>query len=283
MKPFFETLLHHASFALLSLLCITPKCQADEKLAVLRVGSDVYSNVTVTAVTATDIYFTYNKGVFNAKLKNLDATMQNHFHYDAAASALAAAKPAGVPALAPAAGPSTTPTVIDRSNAQTVMDESVSKVKAIINQPVRQLPRTPEMQVSVYSPGWYHPGAIKPEFKTVDIRPTQSCLNDNNPYITSDLNPGVVFAGPETEFNSMTKYFYTDRALPKKKLTEAEMLEINRLYRIIGDCEEKLKAPTVLAMDFITQYKNKLVIAAIALGLLLLPLRMLMSRRACAE
>jgi hypothetical protein len=38
----------------------------------------------------------------------------------------------------------------------------------------------------------------------------------------------------------MTKYFYTDRSVPKKRLTEAEMLEINRLYRIIGHDEEQL-------------------------------------------
>jgi hypothetical protein len=38
----------------------------------------------------------------------------------------------------------------------------------------------------------------------------------------------------------MTKYFYIDRSLPKKKLTEAEMLEINKLYRVIGACEEQL-------------------------------------------
>jgi hypothetical protein len=35
----------------------------------------------------------------------------------------------------------------------------------------------------------------------------------------------------------MIKYFYTNRSLPKRKLTEAEMLEINSLYRIIGRCE----------------------------------------------
>jgi hypothetical protein len=34
----------------------------------------------------------------------------------------------------------------------------------------------------------------------------------------------------------MTKFFYQDRSLPKKKLTEDEMVEINRLYRIIATC-----------------------------------------------
>ncbi len=46
---------------------------ADEKLPVLRAGTDTYSNVTVLSVSATDVYFTYNngKGMANAKLKNL--------------------------------------------------------------------------------------------------------------------------------------------------------------------------------------------------------------------
>ena len=38
----------------------------------------------------------------------------------------------------------------------------------------------------------------------------------------------------------MTKFFYTNRSLPKRKLTEAEMIEINELYRIIGKCERAI-------------------------------------------
>jgi len=55
---------------------------ADEKLPVLTVGSNVYSNVTVTAVTTTDIYFTYAGGMGNAKLQKLSPGLQTHFHYD---------------------------------------------------------------------------------------------------------------------------------------------------------------------------------------------------------
>ncbi|HTL99312.1 MAG TPA: hypothetical protein VL181_10960, partial [Holophagaceae bacterium] len=40
--------------------------------------------------------------------------------------------------------------------------------------------------------------------------------------------------------NPMTKWAYTDRTLPKKRLTDAEMMEVNRLYRIIGADVEKL-------------------------------------------
>jgi hypothetical protein len=120
------------------------------------------------------------------------------------------------------------------------MNDAIEKAKAIINQPVGALRRTPAMRVSTYSPGWFHEGAVKPNFNTADVRTTQELLYAKNQYVTSDLNPGYVFLGSHLEFNSQTKYFYVDRSLPKKKLTEAEMLEINRLYRIIGKCEREI-------------------------------------------
>ena len=55
---------------------------ADETLPVLKVGSEIYSNVTVTAVSVTDIYFTSDRGMANVKLKKLDPALQKHFHYD---------------------------------------------------------------------------------------------------------------------------------------------------------------------------------------------------------
>jgi len=58
--------------------------RADETLPVLRVGTNVYHRVTVMNVTTTDIYFSYPGGMGNAKLKNLDAQLQRHFHFDAA-------------------------------------------------------------------------------------------------------------------------------------------------------------------------------------------------------
>jgi hypothetical protein len=138
---------------------------------------------------------------------------------------------------------------------KTEKNNAVFQVQHIVNQPVTRLKRTPNMVVSTYSPGWFHPGAGKPDFNTVDVRKTQELSYADNQYVTSDLNPGVVFLGHELEFNRMTKYFITDRSVPKKKLTEAEMLEINRLYRIIGHCnqqlDELLKPRTiVLGLDF---------------------------------
>lgn len=222
---------------LLSLIFTTLTLRADEKLPVLKIGPDVYSNVTVTKVTTTDIYFTSDQGMANAKLKNLDPALQKHFNYDAAkATALEKQqRAANLKYALPFDIKS-----IDRTNARSIMDETIIRVKAIINQPVRQLTQTADMQVAVYQPGWFHAGAIKPNFNTVDVRATQESDYSKHPYVSSDLNPGVAFIGTELEFNSMTKYFYVDRSLPKKKLTEAEMLEINRLYRIIGKCEEKL-------------------------------------------
>jgi len=66
----------------LGLLLIALKVCADEKLPALKVGNEVFSNVTVTAVTPTDIYFTYPGGMANAKLKKLGPELQTHFHYN---------------------------------------------------------------------------------------------------------------------------------------------------------------------------------------------------------
>ena len=117
---------------------------------------------------------------------------------------------------------------------------AVGQVEKIVNQPVLAYRRTPGMRVGEFKPGWLHEGASKPNFNAVDVRATQEKIYDNYEYVTSDLNPGIVFIGRQLEFNGSLKYFYTNRSLPKKKLTEAEMLEINRLYRIIGRCEHEL-------------------------------------------
>ena len=120
------------------------------------------------------------------------------------------------------------------------LDDAVAQVKAIVNQPVAAYPMTPGAQVGMYRPGWFHPGALKPDFSHVDVRASQDLQYTKYAYVTSDLNPGVMFSGQDCEFNPMTKWAYTDRSLPKKRLTEAEMVEVNRLYRIIGADEEKL-------------------------------------------
>jgi cytochrome c biogenesis protein CcmG/thiol:disulfide interchange protein DsbE len=72
-------------FAFIGVVVLTAR--ADEFLPVLKVNGDVYSNVTVTTVTATDVFFTYASGVGNAKLKSLSPGLQEHFHYNAAKGA----------------------------------------------------------------------------------------------------------------------------------------------------------------------------------------------------
>ena len=123
---------------------------------------------------------------------------------------------------------------------QTQMNAAIARVKTIVNQPVTHMPRYSDMQVTEYHPGWFHAGAVKPDFNTVDIRTTQEFPYSKYDYVTSNLNPGIVFIGSELEFNRMTKYFYTDLSVPKRKLSDAQMIEINKLYRIIGRDEKEI-------------------------------------------
>jgi thiol-disulfide isomerase/thioredoxin len=62
--------------------------RADEHLDVLKVGIDTYTNVTITSVSATDIFFTHSRGMANAKLKDLDSALQKHFGYNAGQAAV---------------------------------------------------------------------------------------------------------------------------------------------------------------------------------------------------
>ena len=264
------------SILILGLILITRTAFADEKLPVLKAGGETYSNVTVIKVSATDIYFISDRGLANAKLQNLDPALQKHFHYDPAKAAAEQKRQAANSENQLRAGGAGNASSVTEIKSE--MDNAISRVKEIVNQPVESLPRTPDMQVATYSPGWFHPGAEKPDFDTVDVRATQVFPYAQNQYVTSDLNPGVVFIGSELEFNPMTKYFYSDRSLPKKKLTEAEMLEVNRLYRVIGKCEQRLERsqnplwPLSAAYPWLITHKP-IVIAAVAVllvGLLFL-------------
>src|SRR5438067_9838566 len=59
-----------------------------EKLDRLVVGSKTYTNVTIVGINATDLFFTYEQGMSNAKLKYLEPALQERFHYDPEVSAL---------------------------------------------------------------------------------------------------------------------------------------------------------------------------------------------------
>ena len=69
-------------FIVFSLIVAVWVARASEKLPVLKAGSEVYSNVAVTTVTATDIYFTHARGMANVKLSQLDPALQKHFGYN---------------------------------------------------------------------------------------------------------------------------------------------------------------------------------------------------------
>jgi cytochrome c biogenesis protein CcmG/thiol:disulfide interchange protein DsbE len=71
---------------LISLLVPLYFAEAEEVLPILKVNGETYTNVTVTKVSATDIYFTSTNGMGNAKLKDLDRKLQKHFHYSASKS-----------------------------------------------------------------------------------------------------------------------------------------------------------------------------------------------------
>ena len=138
-------------------------------------------------------------------------------------------------ALLAAAAPST----------QARVEEAINKVKLIVNQPVQAYPREPGVRIWVYRPGWFHEGAIVPDFAAVDVRRTQEVLYAEHEWVSSNINPDLMWRGSDLEFNPMTKYFYTDRTVPKKRLTDAEMLEVNRLYRIIAESPPAPPAPPV--------------------------------------
>jgi hypothetical protein len=52
--------------------------------------------------------------------------------------------------------------------------------------------------------GWFHLGAIIPDFNTLDVRTIQQLVHTCHQYATSAANPGEVFLGSELEFNAMT-------------------------------------------------------------------------------
>jgi hypothetical protein len=278
--------MRHGIIVLLGLLFATVTVCADETLSTLKVGNVVYTNVTILSVTAKNVSFTYAQGMASVKLKDLDPALQKHFHYDAAKDAAEQQQAAAVASALTGIGADNK--VPDSADPKVVMDAAIARVKYIVNQPVTAVPYRGDMEHIGTSPNWFHDGAIKPDFDTVDVRQTQDTKNyDKYKYVMSDLNPRVVFPSEEIAFNSMTKYFYTDRSVPKKKLTEAEMLEINRLYRIIGQCEKRLGVSQDTPKDheqleaaagYLSQNRTMIISIMAGLVVLLLIIRMATKR-----
>jgi len=120
------------------------------------------------------------------------------------------------------------------------VNAAVARVVAIVNQPINHLQRKPGMKIMLFSPPWFNPVTLRPDFGSVDITPYQEIPYAQYEYVSSTINADEAFLGAELEFNPMTKYFYTDLTIPKKRLTRDEMSEINGLYHIIGQCELQL-------------------------------------------
>jgi hypothetical protein len=157
-------------------------------------------------------------------------------------TAAAPKKDSGAAAAAAAAAPSPTPAAALTPQAQInklvkQMSAAVKRVQEIVNQEVPSVPLDPKLSLMEF---YFHDGAAVPDFNTVDVRATRQTPYDAHEYIRWKGRPDVMWADRELEFNPMTKYFYMDSTLPKKKLTEAEMLELNRLYRVIGQCTTQL-------------------------------------------
>jgi hypothetical protein len=149
---------------------------------------------------------------------------------------------------------------------------------------VRHLKRTPDMIVKNFT-DWGGHDVFKPDFDTIDVRTTRQEMFDGYEYVTCDLNPGEAFIGHELEFNEMTKYFYNNFATPKKKLTDAEMVEINQLCRVIGRCEkqlDELEHPEPLwqkVYQFVGMHKPIVVASMAAFLVMLFFARRLQSRK----
>ena len=121
----------------------------EETLPTLKVGSEVFSKVTVTSVTATHVYFTHGLGLGSAKLKDLEPEMQKHFHFDSAKADAVQSQQSQANALyrreleQRASAQRTAPT---RPNAETAPSDSSSDVpshkiyaKSFLDQPAPTL------------------------------------------------------------------------------------------------------------------------------------------------
>lgn len=64
---------------------------AEQRLPLLHAGDESFTNVVVTTVTPTDLYFSHAGGMGNVKLKDLDAGLQQRFHYNPTNAARVAA------------------------------------------------------------------------------------------------------------------------------------------------------------------------------------------------
>ena len=114
----------------------------------------------------------------------------------------------------------------------------MGRVRGIVNQTPPTVPKPPA-SAEVYHYG-YHPGALTPDYAHADLFSTRELWNGDYAYM--DTAPGVYYRSADCEFNPQTKFFITNRNVPTKKLTDAEITEIVRLYRTIAADQQLLAA-----------------------------------------
>jgi thiol-disulfide isomerase/thioredoxin len=71
---------------ILALLFVLSAAAEPLKLDTLKVGTTIYTNVTVLGANATDLYFRHSLGFANVKLKYVSSDLQKRFDYDAKAA-----------------------------------------------------------------------------------------------------------------------------------------------------------------------------------------------------
>lgn len=64
------------------IMCVKDAFAMEERFPTLRVGPEVYTNVTVIGVNATHLTFLHYRGVMSAKLADLDPSLQQHFGFN---------------------------------------------------------------------------------------------------------------------------------------------------------------------------------------------------------
>jgi len=89
LDPNIRTMSRWLTLIYLCLLATSLQAAQSIKFDSLKVGSQVFSNVTVVSMNASDVYFTHDKGMSNAKLKYLDPDVQKKLGYDPKAAAAA--------------------------------------------------------------------------------------------------------------------------------------------------------------------------------------------------
>jgi len=70
------------SAALMYAVSAAVAVQTDEHFDTLEIAGLMYTNVTITSVTATDVFFSHSQGLGNAKLKMVSPELREHFRFN---------------------------------------------------------------------------------------------------------------------------------------------------------------------------------------------------------